>query len=416
MNSQLFRRISGPIEWRWPRLASHFVAVIPVLAVLLAVYWLVPRFSFKETGSLDASDQVRIHQFIEDVHASVKTPSNTVDGKNLATKAPFVPTCQDCTDYRETTIALTPLVRLLVKIPITVLGAYDRSAGKLEQSFSYFVRDPEYYPIVRADNIVLTFLIVVGLTLGLRAVRFSPSVGLLGDPSRRLGPIKRVSAEALLESDVVKAEERARDVYKRSTILLGGGIVMAFVGVALFYVTLPVTSGGAFDPRTIGERDRQEEFRYEVMRRLDYLSEDRIRPRSDLDDLRHLLAEDRPTGEEHPWLTFASHSLRPTGMLIFMEGIAWFLLRQYRVLIEEYKSFLRVYLKRSSYLVAWKAASSSPDKQLAVAQAMISEDMIGTLNKDETTEALETMRLNEPTPIVEILREVKALIPAIPRK
>ena len=103
-------------------------------------------------------------------------------------------------------------------------------------------------------------------------------------------------------------------------------------------------------------------------------------------------------------------------MLIFMEGIAWFLLRQYRVLIEEYKSFLRVYLKRSSYLIAWKAASSAADKQFAVAQAMVSDDLSGTLNKNETTEVLETMRLSEPTPIVEILREVKALMPVLPKK
>src|SRR5713101_9442117 len=103
-------------------------------------------------------------------------------------------------------------------------------------------------------------------------------------------------------------------------------------------------------------------------------------------------------------------------MLIFMEGIAWFLLRQYRVLIEEYKSFLRVYLKRSIYLIAWKAASSAADKQFAVAQAMVSDDLSGTLNKNETTEVLETMRLSEPTPIVEILREVKALMPVLPKK
>jgi hypothetical protein len=47
---------------------------------------------------------------------------------------------------------------------------------------------------------------------------------------------------------------------------------------------------------------------------------------------------------------------------------------------------------------------------------MISEDSIGTLNKDETTEVLETMKISEPTPIVEILREVKALMPALTRK
>ena len=338
MSTRFIARLLGtPNEWPWSRLASRLVVVLPVFVILLGIYWLVPRFSFKGIESLDNLDQSRIHRFFEEVRTSVAPPS-LPDTKSVSTVVPFVPTCQDCTDYQETAVALTPLVRLLVKVPISVSADYSQATGK--SSFSYHIDDPEYWPMVRADNVVLMFLILVGMTLGLRAVRLSPVAGLLADPSGRLkGATEPISAEELLESDVVKAEERARDVYRRSTILLSGGIVMAFVGVALFYVTLPQSTAGSSDSQLMAERL---ELRYLYASRLDD---------------RAPLTYSRPSGEEHPWLTFASHSLRPTGMLIFMEGIAWFLLRQYRVLIEEYKSFLRVYLKRSSYLIAWKAAS-----------------------------------------------------------
>src|SRR5262249_54823982 len=145
----------------------------------------------------------------------------------------------------------------------------------------------------------------------------------------------------------------ARDVYRRSTILLGGGIVMAFVGVALFYITLPTSVS------TTQSRDAF--LYYDLQSQINYLrrqNEDlRSRSKPDRDDASRRLDDSSPfrgtdEAKENQWLLFASRSLRPTGMLIFMEGIAWFLLRQYRVLIEEYKAFLRVYLKRSSYLIA----------------------------------------------------------------
>jgi hypothetical protein len=281
-----------------------------------------------------------------------------------------------------------------------------------EGGYASSVSDPEYYPMVRTDNVVLMFLILVGIALGIRAVR----VPALRGPSRpTTGPpatLPSITAEEFLESDVERAEERARDVYRRSTILLGGGIVMAFVGVALFYLTLP--SSGTSVPTSV-QADEIERERYFLDREREeylYRLEKGASPR-DFQNRAEGFAPRQPQ-EEHPWLLFASHSLRPTGMLIFMEGIAWFLLRQYRVLIEEYKSFLRVYLRRSSYLIAWKAAASSgAERQFSIAQAMISDDMSATLKKDETTEAFEALKMTDPPPIIEVLREVKALIPRL---
>jgi hypothetical protein len=430
MLSRFTERLLGtPDESGWIRLTSRLTLALPIVGMLLAPYWLVPRLSFKDKASLTGADRDRVDGFIKDVDASVAdenarllasaispAPQTKSDNKNTETKARFVfvPSCIGCPDYRETTVELTPLVRLLVKIRIDDEGYVRFISGHSIWMDAYRASTPEYYPIVRADNVVLMFLILVGLTLGVRAVRLSPATVLLPSSGGTSGKAaKPISAESFLEGDVLKAEERARDIYRRSTILLGGGIVMAFVGVALFYVTLPTWSPSESSPLIM--RDRPDIYSPLQLER-EYWRELYLRQRSPLE--RDLPAyESRPPASEvHPWLTFASHSLRPTGMLIFMEGIAWFLLRQYRVLIGEYKSFLRIYLKRSSYLIAWKAASSGGDKQLDIAHAMIRDDMNGTLRKDETTEVLETMRLNEPTPIIEVLREVKALIPALTKK
>lgn len=363
--------------------------VLPGVAILLAASWLVPRFSFKDEGSLDDVHRSQVSQFIKDVNDSVNreksASSEAAETKNAANKPRFSIVCDYCQEYQQTNVPLTPLVTLLVKVPVIITGGRP-----------YEVEASQYYPMVRTDNLILMFLILIGVILGLRAVGLSPAAGSASDPRMRpRAPGEPISAESILEADVLKAEERARDVYRRSTILLGGGIVMAFVGVALFYVTLPSPSTTGTDAFIGRDRLDIEYF---------YLREARRPPGL--------------TGDEHPWLTFASHSLRPTGMLIFMEGIAWFLLRQYRVLIEEYKSFLRIYLKRSSYLIAWKAASSATERQFAVAQAMIADDVNPALKNDETTEVLEAMKLSdrEQSPIVEVLREVKALLPGLTKR
>jgi hypothetical protein len=416
----LFEWLRGRFETTaGPELQKLTFRLVPVIALALSVYWLVPRFSFRDVASLGFQTQQQVRLFVEDVKASVNEANNQAaansqakradsgSDKGITTRA-FRPTCFWCTDYRYLTVPLTPLVNLLVKVPVDVYG----------EGYGNSVASPEYYPIVRADNIVLMFLILVGIALGIRAVRVPAVRGTLrataGSP---VAVPSSLTAEEFLESDVERAEERARDVYRRATILLGGGIIMAFVGVALFYLTLPSPTSSATSTSPELERDRYvleiERQRYlEERYYLEHRDKTSIRERPSAEDM----FAPSQAKEEHPWLNFAQHSLRPTGMLIFMEGIAWFLLRQYRVLIEEYKSFLRVYLRRSSYLIAWKAAASSgAERQFSIAQAMIGEDMSATLKKDETTEAIEALKMADPPPIIEVLREVKALIPKLNR-
>jgi hypothetical protein len=76
-----------------------------------------------------------------------------------------------------------------------------------------------------------------------------------------------------------------------------------------------------------------------------------------------------------------------------------------------------VYLRRSSYLIAWKAAEpAGAEQQFSIVRAMLGYDLSDILKKEETIQALEVMKISEPPPIIEFLREVKELVPKLDRK
>jgi hypothetical protein len=167
-----------------------------------------------------------------------------------------------------------------------------------------------------------------------------------------------VTAEEFLSEQVRTAAAIANALYDRSTLLISGGIIMAFVGVGVFYVTVPDTGG--------------------VSSLTEYL------PRV----------------------------VRPTGILIFVEAIAWFLLRQYRVQIEDYKGFYRIYLRRANLLIALKTVSSAPKDraQMALAAAFLQDDQSGRLRKHETTETLAALSASDPNPVFDLFRDLVAQV------
>jgi len=103
-------------------------------------------------------------------------------------------------------------------------------------------------------------------------------------------------------------------------------------------------------------------------------------------------------------------SIRPFSMLIFIESIAWFLLRQYRSLIEDYKNFYAVYLKKSNFISAIKLLSDpnyKNEQQFSIILSLISLDFKETLKSSDATKIIES----EP------IREIaKMLVDKIPNK
>lgn len=128
---------------------------------------------------------------------------------------------------------------------------------------------------------------------------------------------------------------------------------MAFVGVAIFYATLP--------------EPRQEEV------------------------------------QTIYWI----RALRSTGMLMFLEAIAWFLLRQYRSLIEDFKSFHRIYMKRANYLAAITILEKEKvrSEDLLVIGALLGEDFSGKLITGETTESLESIKNEGVNPVFNLIHD-----------
>jgi hypothetical protein len=175
-------------------------------------------------------------------------------------------------------------------------------------------------------------------------------------------PRMALGADEILANDADDAARRSDQLYSRSNILLAGGIIMAFVGVGVFYFSLP------------------------------------------------------EVGSDETYQQYLPKVIRPTGMLIFIESIAWFLLRQYRALIEDYKAFHRIYLKRANYRVAQKMLTQSvPDVSqysLLFAAALLQEDLTGRLKNGESTEGIEAGKIVEQNPVLEILR---AMVERLPR-
>lgn len=109
--------------------------------------------------------------------------------------------------------------------------------------------------------------------------------------------LRQNTAENLLRSVLFeersKADKKSYEIYNRSTLMLILGLLVAIAGVVVFFFLIPI-----FDSK--------------------------IEPR-----------------------TYLALTIRPTLILIFIQTIAFYLLKQYRSLINDYKYFQREYSKES---------------------------------------------------------------------
>jgi hypothetical protein len=256
-------------------------------------------------------------------------------------------------------IQLTPFssVRVTTIISKSVTQPVSPPARSIPGGMWIVATDSSF--VVRWDTLIfaLSFLVVMfsaGRTL--EQQRLSSASSSLSSVSGNL-----VSAETYLVKDVERALERSEEVFSRSTLLLIGGVLMAFVGVGIFFVALSDYSSGAS------------------------IADIFLRPPASYSGILGIPGRQLFQG------------FRSTLMLIFIEAIAWFLLRQYRALVEDYKSFYRYYMRRANYLIVLKLASQNSDKSLeeSLVKALLSEDLSGRLKRGETTENLEGQRVTD---------------------
>jgi hypothetical protein len=283
---------------------------------------------------------------------------------------------------------------------------------------------------LRAENLVLLAGLCIGMMLALSATKPAliltstalPTIATSGGVGSREAATPllpaTLSAIQLFGEEVGVARLRAADLYKRSTLLLAGGIAMAFVGVFVFYLSLPVND--ARESNLI----RQAEFLQMQVNQLErslakasgsmLSAEEAARLFGQLDSSEVALRTIHNKSASEAWIEFASRSMRPFGMLIFLEGIAWFLLRQYRALLQDYKAFLRVYLKRSNYLIAMTALSEPIDeKRAGLIAGLIAEDVKGAYYSPG--DVPRSQRLTDGGPVLEAITELANSIPRIAR-
>jgi hypothetical protein len=269
---------------------------------------------------------------------------------------------------RTSLVQLTPLVsaRVSVAIQQETAGEPLREPAREIQAdgVDHWVVPTSTTFVVRWDLAVFVVASAAVIYVAVRTfhpkqVTPSPEVGLVVD--------KPYSAEQYLIIDVERALDRSQELLSRSTLLLVGGVLMAFVGVAVFFVSLGggVLSGGGASYTLTNVKDVT---------------------------ITNGSPSEFSSLQERIFQAFKS-----TAMLLFIEAIAWFLLRQHRVLIEDYKSFYRLYIRRTNYLTVLKLVAESTDashKGLLI-NALLIEDLSGRLRQGETTEGLEDQKLTD---------------------
>lgn len=118
-----------------------------------------------------------------------------------------------------------------------------------------------------------------------------------------------------------------------------------------------------------------------------------------------------------PWHTEAimplTSVIRSFSLFFALEAIAWFLLRQYRLAIADYKELNRHYLRRQSYFLAQSILLNHPKPEIAalIALPLLQSDSMEKLASGETTSDLEGHKLSNDNPFIDVW---KALVDKIP--
>jgi hypothetical protein len=211
----------------------------------------------------------------------------------------------------------------------------------------------------------------------------------------------RASAEDVLLFQIRDAKKRSTEIYNRAMQLLGSGIIMSFAGIAIFYFTSPTLDDlrpKSYDWESsaklpvIWSRMLGLEVTTSNSDRPPYLSitnpplKDLVATNPGLVDsaLKFNLSiykeRNKASEASNPLQTYAYRVVRPVGMLLFIEGIAWFLLRQYRSLLQEHKKFYAIYLQKANQMACIRAIDKEvlrgDSYQLALLVSFLQLDLI----------------------------------------
>lgn len=178
-------------------------------------------------------------------------------------------------------------------------------------------------------------------------------------PSFAMDPYAQDVIFLHLRSDIINARGRADDLDRRSTHLLYSGIGLGVMGILVFMAIIP------------------------------------------------------PLIPSQSALQYVAQAIRPVSILLFLEAVAWFLLRQHRALLEEYKTFFRIYLRRMnllvSYLLSTDASAAANPVTTLLLNSLLDEKDSDRLAQGETTVALEAFKSLGDPPAVALMERLLAL-------
>lgn len=161
-----------------------------------------------------------------------------------------------------------------------------------------------------------------------------------------------------LNSDLFRIKKTIDEASRRSSTMLFSGVVMAFVGLLVFYSATNETNRF-----TDSNNFRIEEY--------------------------------------------FSSLVRPTVMLIFIEAIAWFLFRQYTASIVEWRRLNQMTSKRADLFAAYisETESTSKETRLLLITSLLNNNTT-VLREGETTEEIEVSKNSNKNPIFDFAHAI----------
>ena len=226
----------------------------------------------------------------------------------------------------------------------TVDGIWMIATGILlwDKALPYITIDVE----IRVD--IIAIFLVGFITLAVLGYTLLPRNGQQVIPDKKL-PKDTAAAETkaagfaedgLAWQTFAEAKSTMNSMLRRSTVLLAFGISMALLGVFLFYYFVdPLTQLSGID--------------------------------------------------ERHWMRFG----RNLGILIFIEALAFFFLRQYRATLNDYRYYYSIYLDRSDYLTAVQLVNTGKNGRLTNEQKKL---LLEILAKNPQLSSTERIDINDP--------------------
>ena len=191
-----------------------------------------------------------------------------------------------------------------------------------------------FEPRLRWDNILVLSVVTVAASVLAWTLLRGTGQAFAAHEFRKLPPpqSERTFIYDIFLADIENAQAQSARLNRRANVMLLAGLTVAMVGAAVLFAMLPEASS------------------------------------------------------ESGLSTTLAASIRPLGITIFIEAIAWYLLRQHRVLLEESRIFYQVYLRRSNQLGALALATDiGPNGASAILDALLKEASSDRLIPAETT-------------------------------